>query len=235
MMCYITVVGGEAEGRYVKLDGAKVRWHRDQLGWTLDDVAEQAEVAKGTVLRAEHGEDVRPSSGRRIARAFGIEIPELSPEKPGVALAGKAEAPEEAGPRKLHAHLYDGARKGIETFCDHWERLLEAGDLSRESLEELRVGIRSFNPVVDTLVAVELRDLGQLHHKKTGAPLVYAPLALRRKFGHETVLGPVVERYNGVCLKAMRTRAKEMGADPEQDADVISLEERRKTFRSKAS
>ena len=93
MMCYITVVGGEAEGRYVKLDGAKVRWHRDQLGWTLDDVAEQAEVAKGTVLRAEHGEDVRPSSGRRIARAFGIEIPELSPEKPGAALAGKAEAP----------------------------------------------------------------------------------------------------------------------------------------------
>ncbi len=100
MMCYITVVGGEAEGRYVKLDGAKVRWHRDQLGWTLDDLAEQAEVAKGTVLRAEHGEDVRPSSGRRIARAFGIEIPELSPEKPGMALAGKAEAPATGPSRK---------------------------------------------------------------------------------------------------------------------------------------
>jgi transcriptional regulator with XRE-family HTH domain len=128
MMCYITVVGGEAEGRYVKLDGAKVRWHRDQLGWTLDDVAEQAEVAKGTVLRAEHGEDVRPSSGRRIARAFGIDIPELSPEKPGVALSGKAEAPREAGPtlldkaldavrhdeeKDLHAQARLGASEGM--------------------------------------------------------------------------------------------------------------------------
>jgi hypothetical protein len=33
----------------------------------------------------------------------------------------------------------------------------------------------------------------------------------------------------------MRARAQEAGADPEQDADVISLEERRKTLHSKAS
>jgi transcriptional regulator with XRE-family HTH domain len=67
----------------LKLAGDKVRWHRDRLGWTIDDLAEKAEVAKGTVLRAEHGEDIRPSSGRRIARALGTEIPELIPEMPG--------------------------------------------------------------------------------------------------------------------------------------------------------
>ncbi len=210
---------------------------REEAVLTVHELAEASGVSDDTISKIENGQRIaRPSTLRKLAQALVVSPQEL--RKPAaveeVALAGKAEAPGEAGPRKLHAHLYNGARKGIETFCDHWERLLEAGDLNRESLEELRVGIRSFNPVVDTLVAVELRDLDQLHHKKTGEPLVYTPLALRRKFGHETVLGPVVERYNGVCLKAMRTRAKEMGADPEQDADVISLEERRKTFRSKA-
>ena len=210
---------------------------REEAVLTVHELAEASGVSDDTISKIENGQRIaRPSTLRKLAQALVVSPQELrKPAVEEVALAGKAEAPEEAGPRKLHAHLYNGARKGIETFCDHWERLLEAGDLSRESLEELRVGIRSFNPVVDTLVAAELRDLDQLHHKKTGEPLVYTPLALRRKFGHETVLGPVVERYNGVCLKAMRTRAKEMGADPEQDADVISLEERRKTFRSKAS
>jgi transcriptional regulator with XRE-family HTH domain len=76
----------------VKLDSAKVRWHRDRLGWTLDTLAEQAEVAEGTALRAEHGEDIRPSSGRRIARALGVDVSELVPEKPG-ATRPKVAAP----------------------------------------------------------------------------------------------------------------------------------------------
>jgi hypothetical protein len=80
----LLVEDGHTKGRYVKLDSAKMRWHRDRLGWTIDTLAEQAEVAEGTALRAEHGEDIRPSSGRRIARAFGVDISELVPEKPGV-------------------------------------------------------------------------------------------------------------------------------------------------------
>jgi transcriptional regulator with XRE-family HTH domain len=82
----------------MKLDHEKVRWHRDRLGLTLDTLGEKAEVAKGTVLRAEHGEDVRPSSGRRIARALGVEISDLIPEKPGsvgeLVGAGKDEVSE---------------------------------------------------------------------------------------------------------------------------------------------
>jgi hypothetical protein len=72
-------------------------------------LGEKAEVAKGTVLRAEHGEDVRPSSGRRIARALGVEISDLVPEKPGSAReligAGKAEAPQK-GPQLEYEIVY---------------------------------------------------------------------------------------------------------------------------------
>jgi transcriptional regulator with XRE-family HTH domain len=97
----------------MKLDADKVRWHRDSRGWTLETAAEKAEVALGTLLRAEHGEDIRPSSGRRIARAFGVDVSELVPEKPRRAeepvLSGKAE-PREAGPSLLD-RAQDAARQ----------------------------------------------------------------------------------------------------------------------------
>jgi transcriptional regulator with XRE-family HTH domain len=100
----------DLKGRYVRLESEKVRWHRDRLGWTLDTLAEQAEVAEGTALRAEHGEDIRPSSGRRIARALGVDISELVPEMPGVATRPKV-----LRPRTLDELL---ERAGLE--APHW-------------------------------------------------------------------------------------------------------------------
>ena len=146
------------------------------------------------------------------------------------------EAPREAGlVRKPYAHLYSRARKGIEMFCEHWEALLEGGALDPERLNELRVSINNFNPVIDDLVAAELRELSRRHHEQTGEPLEYGPLTLRRKFGEKASLAPVVERYIGICLKAMRARAQEVGQDPATDADVIRLQEWRKTLDSRAS
>jgi transcriptional regulator with XRE-family HTH domain len=212
---------------------------REEAVMTVHELAKASDVSDDTISKIENGQRVaRPSTLRKLAHALGVSPQELrlpaKTEEP--TLAGKAEAPEEAGPaRKPRVPLYDDARKGIEMFCDHWEHVLETGDLNRQSLEELRVGINSFNPVVDALVDAELRDLSRRHHEVTGEPLVYGPLALQRKFGDKASLAPAVDRYIGVCLKAMRARAQEAGADPEQDADVISLEERRKTLHSKAS
>lgn len=212
--------------------GHKLRVLRAERGLTLREAASRTGVAKETISDIERGtrhpHDVTLS---KLAKGYGVPVEGLLEEP--VPLA---EAPEEAGPaRKPRVPLYDDARKGIEMFCDHWEHVLETGDLNRQSLEELRVGINSFNPVVDALVDAELRDLSRRHHEVTGEPLVYGPLALQRKFGDKASLAPAVDRYIGVCLKAMRARAQEAGADPEQDADVISLEERRKTLHSKAS
>ncbi len=129
----------------MKLDGKKVRWHRDRLGWTLDALAEKAEVAKGTVLRAEHGEDIRPSSGRRIARAFRVEIPELIPEKPG-ASSSKASAP----------LLFKG---WLEERCDHAYLALSDEELEEEfekahEAEEPKLVEELFLAVTDELMAV---------------------------------------------------------------------------------
>jgi transcriptional regulator with XRE-family HTH domain len=212
--------------------GHKLRVLRAERGLTLREAASRTGVAKETISDIERGtrhpHDVTLS---KLAKGYGVPVEGLLEEP--VPLA---EAPEEAGPaRKPLARLYDGARKGIETFCDHWEHLLEVGDLNRQSLEELRIGIDSFNPVVDALAAAELRELSRRHHEVTGEPLEYGPLALHRKFGKEASLAPAVDRYIGVCLKAMRARAREAGADPKQDAVVVTLEEFQKARHSRAS
>jgi transcriptional regulator with XRE-family HTH domain len=212
--------------------GHKLRVLRAERGLTLREAASRTGVAKETISDIERGtrhpHDVTLS---KLAKGYGVPVEGLLEEP--VPLA---EAPEEAGPaRKPLARLYGGARKGIETFCDHWEHLLEVGDLNRQSLEELRIGIDSFNPVVDALAAAELRELSRRHHEVTGEPLEYGPLALHRKFGKEASLAPAVDRYIGVCLKAMRARAREAGADPKQDAVVVTLEEFQKARHSRAS
>ncbi len=216
----------------------RLREVRELRGWSQGVLAEKADVSRDSISNYETGQrEAYPATARKLADALSVSIADLvEPVRTEELVgAGKGEAPEAGPGRKPFAHLYDGARKGIETFCDHWEHLLETGDLNRDALEELRVGIRSFNPVVDALVAAEFRDLGRRHHEETGEPLEYSPLTLRRKFGGETTLAPAVERYIGVCLKAMRVRAQEVGADPAQDAVVIDLEERRRTLHSRAS
>jgi transcriptional regulator with XRE-family HTH domain len=122
------------KGRFVKLDSAKVRWHRDRLGWTLDTLAEQAEIAEGTALRAEHGEDIRPSSGRRIARAFGVDISELVPDMPG-GVPPKVRAPSSLAEwlegRRGHAYLALDRRK-IQALFDRLESVEDEDRKRRE-------------------------------------------------------------------------------------------------------
>jgi transcriptional regulator with XRE-family HTH domain len=107
----------------MRLDSPKVRWHRDRFGWTLDELADKAGVAKGTLLRAEHGEDIQPRSGRRIAQAFGVDISALVPDQPGVVLP-KVSAPSSLADwleeRCGHAYLAL-ERQEIQTLFDQLE------------------------------------------------------------------------------------------------------------------
>jgi transcriptional regulator with XRE-family HTH domain len=123
----------------MRLDHERVHWHRDRLGWTLETLAEKAEVAKGTVLRAEHGEDVRPGSGRRIAQALGAELSDLIPDKPGrveeLVGAGKAEAPREAGRpgggRSAHDIARGEARRQFEIDAKAFRRTIASEGTDR--------------------------------------------------------------------------------------------------------
>jgi transcriptional regulator with XRE-family HTH domain len=117
----------------MRLDHERVHWHRDRLGWTLDTLAEKAKVAKGTVLRAEHGEDVRPSSGRRIAQALGTELSELIPDKPGTT------SPKGSAPLSFKVWLEERCGSAyLAMSMEELETLFESLDNTEKETEKRR-------------------------------------------------------------------------------------------------
>ena len=66
----------------LRLDGAKVRRARERLGYSLAAAAKQAGVSEGTVLRADHGEEIRPSTARKIAAGLEVQVADLIREDP---------------------------------------------------------------------------------------------------------------------------------------------------------
>ncbi len=73
----------------MKLDRSKLIRAREMLGYSLEKTAEEAGVSKNSVLRAEHEEDIRPLTARKIAGALGARVADLL----GDADAKKAPAP----------------------------------------------------------------------------------------------------------------------------------------------
>jgi DNA-binding XRE family transcriptional regulator len=68
------------QGGVLKLDRDKVIRAREMLGYAIETVAEEAGVSKNSVLRAEHGEHIRPLTARKIAAALGVTVADLYEE-----------------------------------------------------------------------------------------------------------------------------------------------------------
>jgi transcriptional regulator with XRE-family HTH domain len=63
----------------VKLDRDRILRARELLGYGVEKTAEVAGVSKNSVLRAEHAEDIRPITARKIAAALEVEVRDLLP------------------------------------------------------------------------------------------------------------------------------------------------------------
>jgi transcriptional regulator with XRE-family HTH domain len=64
----------------LRLDGNEVRQARERLGYSMETLAEAAGVAKNSILRAEHEEDIRPVTARKIANALEVRVADLLPK-----------------------------------------------------------------------------------------------------------------------------------------------------------
>jgi DNA-binding XRE family transcriptional regulator len=76
-------------GGALKLDRDKLIRAREMLGYGVETAAQEAGVSKNSVLRAEHEEDIRPVTARKIAAALGVRVADLIGESETL----KAEAP----------------------------------------------------------------------------------------------------------------------------------------------
>ncbi len=61
----------------MKLDRDRMLRARERLGYGIEKTAEVAEISKNSVLRAEHEEDIRPLTARKIAAALGVQVADL--------------------------------------------------------------------------------------------------------------------------------------------------------------
>jgi len=50
---------------------------REMLGYGIEKTAQEAGLSKNSVLRAEHEENIRPVTARRIAAALGVNVADL--------------------------------------------------------------------------------------------------------------------------------------------------------------
>jgi transcriptional regulator with XRE-family HTH domain len=71
----------------LRLAGGRVREGRERLALSIEDASTKASVSPHTWVRAEHGDEIRPSSARRIAEALGVEPAQLM-EEPTPPLGG---------------------------------------------------------------------------------------------------------------------------------------------------
>ena len=65
----------------LRLDRDKLLRARELLGYGIETTAQEAGVSKNSVLRAEHEEDIRPVTARKIAGALGVRVADLLEEK----------------------------------------------------------------------------------------------------------------------------------------------------------
>ena len=124
----------------VKIDPSKVRRARERRGHTLETAANAAGVAKGTVFRAEHSNVAYPSTMKKLAEAYGVQIAELMPDE--VEASPKASAPD-AQPSLFEATQQDRRKPTLEEIkaiyaplaaalngvCGLWEQRIAAGEV----------------------------------------------------------------------------------------------------------
>jgi transcriptional regulator with XRE-family HTH domain len=102
---------------------------REMLGYGVEKTAEEAGVSKNSVLRAEHGEDIRPGTARKIAAALGVRVADLIGESETL----KVEAP--SSPEQPPLNGFDDERRADWDVTVHEARQLrEHGQARAEEL-----------------------------------------------------------------------------------------------------
>ena len=108
----------------MKLDEDKVRASRERQGLTVALLAQRARTSKNTILSAEHGGDIRPTTARKIAAALGVVISDLLPEDADSPLGGRPPSVQ----LTLNGVLAEERRRPTESelkALDRWVSYLE--------------------------------------------------------------------------------------------------------------
>jgi transcriptional regulator with XRE-family HTH domain len=218
----------------LKLEADKVRWAREAAGLTMGDAAAAGGLARRTVFRAEHSEDLRPNTARKLARTYGVELADLLPttETEGED-SPKAPAPashlepsfndvlkEERRTQEIEeiTRHYSPCGDGLDKYCERWEKKIAADALDRDYVEEFFAVADNLGPSLMEALIGEALELAQaLDTNDTDA------------LWPKSVIKPAMDRYWALVEKLREEAAAQIGEPkPEPARDVIYLEEVRR-------
>jgi len=197
----------------LKLDRDKLIRAREMLGYGIELTAQEAGVSKNSVLRAEHEEDIRPVTARKIAAALGVRVADLIGESETL----KVEAPlepsfENALEEERREAIYGSWLAFANLYADRWERRLEAGDFDLGSIYEF---VRVSEDVMDVLRELNRAEVAELPPQpySFGLPAATTGSAIYRFLN---LIDPMIEagvaKFNNSELEPLRRKRQEREA-----------------------
>ncbi len=106
----------------MRLDRDKMLRGREVLGYGVEKTAQEAGVSKNSVLRAEHGEDIRPVTARKIAAALGVRVADLLSEESETLKAQALPSLEPSFNDVIEERRLSRFADAISKAADKWER-----------------------------------------------------------------------------------------------------------------
>ncbi len=111
---------------------------RELHGWSQAKLAEESDVSRDSISNYETGQrEAWPATAKKLADTLGVEIADLEALAEEPALAGKADAPKEAGPEdeQTPGSLIDA--EVLANMAELWNALLSRGLYDRDTLGKM--------------------------------------------------------------------------------------------------
>ena len=111
---------------------------RELHGWSQAKLAEESNVSRDSISNYETGQrEAWPATAKKLADTLGVEIADLVARAEEPSLAGKADAPKEAGPEdeQTPGSLIDA--EVLANMAELWNALLSRGLYDRDTLGKM--------------------------------------------------------------------------------------------------
>jgi transcriptional regulator with XRE-family HTH domain len=112
-------------GGALKLNRDQLQRAREMLGYGLEKTAQEAGISKNSALRAEHEEDIRPVTARKIAAALHVSVADLIGESE--TLKAQPPLPDFWGKWRSQLELLESCVRHKISRAEYYERELERG------------------------------------------------------------------------------------------------------------
>jgi transcriptional regulator with XRE-family HTH domain len=186
------------------------------LGYGIETTAQVAGVSKNSVLRAEHGEDIRPVTARKIAGGLNVEVADLlGAEYPKGGRRSSLEPSfEDALADERRDAVYQPWVELADNYAERWEDKIATGDFDLGSVNEFVATVEHLLAALGPLNMEEQRELPPQPYSH-GVPAARTGRAIHRLLD---LFNPLLEagqaKFNNSELEKLRQGHAEREAEP---------------------